>query len=37
MSYPDGYLEQMRMQSLGSAANELLKLGFAADAATSLQ
>ena len=34
MSYPDGYLEQMRMQSLGSAAGELLKLGFAADAAT---
>ena len=34
MSYPDGYLEQMRMQSLGSAANELLKLGFAADAVT---
>ena len=32
--YPDGYLEQMRMQSLGSAAGELLKLGFAADAAT---
>ena len=32
--YPDGYLEQFRMQSLGSAAGELLKLGFAADAAT---
>ena len=32
--YPDGYLEQMKMQSLGSAAGELLKLGFAADAVT---
>ncbi len=30
---PDGYLEQIRMQRLGSAAGELLKLGFAADAA----
>ena len=35
MGYPDGYFEQMRMQSLGSAAGELLKLGFfAADAVT---
>ena len=33
MGYPDGYLEQIRMQNLGSAAAELLKLGFAADAA----
>ncbi len=32
--YPDGYLEQQRMQGLSSAAGELLKLGFAADAAT---
>ncbi len=30
--YPEGYLEQMRMQSLGTAAAQLLELGFAADA-----
>ena len=32
--YPDGYLEQMRMRALSSAAGELLKLGFPSDAAT---
>ena len=37
MTYADGYLEQMRLQALGSAARELLKLGFAADAAALLQ
>ena len=37
MGYPTGYLEQRRMQSLGSAAGELLKLGFAADAANLYQ
>ena len=34
MGYPAGYLEQMRMQSLGQAAGQHLELGYAADAVT---
>ena len=30
--YPDGYIEQMKMNALGSAAAKLHELGFAADA-----
>ena len=30
--YPDGYLSQLKMQALATAADKLLELGFAADA-----
>ena len=32
--YPDGYLEQIRMQGMGSAAAKLTEMGFTADAIT---